>query len=77
MFSFDPGQARFRLESVHGGDTPETVAEATGFAFDLAPRIAETPAPAPDRLKRLRRDIAPRIAEFYPRFAARIWGLAA
>jgi glutaconate CoA-transferase subunit B len=77
VFSFDPRRARFRLESVHGGDTPRTVAEATGFDFDTAPRIAQTPAPAPDRLERLRRDIAPKVAGFYPEFAARVWGLAA
>ena len=77
VFSFDAERARFRLESVHGGDTPETVAEATGFAFDQAAEVGETPAPAAERLKRLRRDIAPRIAEFYPQFAARVWGLAA
>ncbi len=77
VFSFDAERARFRLESVHGGETPETVAAATGFSFDRAPRIVETPAPSAERLKRLRRDIAPQIAEFYPRFAARVWGLAA
>ncbi len=77
VFSFDAGRARFRLESVHGGDTPETVAASTGFSFDHAPQVNETPAPAPERLERLRRDIAPQIAEFYPRFAARVWGLAA
>ena len=75
--SFDAGRARFQLESVHGGETPETVAAATGFGFDHAPRVGEIPAPAPERLKRLRRDIASQIAEFYPRFAARVWGLAA
>ncbi|MFQ5566211.1 MAG: CoA-transferase, partial [Paracoccaceae bacterium] len=77
VFSFDPGRARFRLESVHGGETPETVTEATGFGFDRVAEVTETPAPAPERLKRLRRDIAPQVAEFYPRFAARVWGLAA
>jgi len=77
VFSFDSGHARFRLESVHGGETPETVAAATGFGFEQAPGVAETPAPSTERLKRLRRDIAPQIAEFYPRFAARVWGLAA
>ncbi len=77
VFAFDPRRGRFRLESVHGGETPETVAVATGFGFDRAPRVTETPAPTPERLKRLRWDIAPQIAEFYPRFAARVWGLAA
>ena len=77
VFSFDAERAGFRLDSVHGGETPETVAAATGFSFEHAARVAETPAPAPERLKRLRRDIVPQIAEFYPRFAARVWGLAA
>jgi glutaconate CoA-transferase subunit B len=77
VFSFDPGPARFRLESVHGGETLETVAEATGFSFDHAPQVADTPAPASERLERLRRDIAPQIAGFYPQFAERVWGLAA
>ena len=77
VFSFDPQPGRFRLESTHGGNTPETVAEATGFDFDQAPQVGETLAPAPERLERLRRDIAPQIAEFYPKFAARVWGLAA
>ena len=77
VFSFDPARARFRLESVHGGDTPETVAEATGFDFDRAPQVGETAAPTVERLERLRTHIAPQIAGFYPRFAERIWGVPA
>jgi len=77
VFSFDAATGRFRLESVHDGETPETVAAATGFAFDTAPEVAETPAPAPDRLARLRAEVAPRVATFYPEFAARVWGFAA
>ena len=77
VFSFDPQWGRFRLESTHGGNTPEAVAEATGFDFDTAPEVTETPAPTPERLERLRRDIAPKVAGFYPEFAARVWGLAA
>ena len=77
VFSFNSATARFRLESVHGGDTPETVARATGFSFDHAPQIGATPAPTPERLERLRRDIAPQIAGFYPQFAERVWGVAA
>ncbi|MHA1530191.1 MAG: CoA-transferase [Alphaproteobacteria bacterium] len=77
VFSFDAPSARFRLESVHGGETPDTVTAATGFNFEHAPNVAQTPAPASERLERLRRDIAPQIAGFYPQFAARVWGLAA
>ncbi len=77
VFSFDPDRARFRLETVHPGETPATIAEATGFAFDSAPEVRETPAPDPARLERLRREVAPKVAEFYPRFAAKVWNLAA
>ncbi|HSF96335.1 MAG TPA: CoA-transferase [Thermohalobaculum sp.] len=77
VFSFDPAAARFRLESVHNGETPATVAAATGFDFDLAPRVGETPAPSPRRLALLRGEIAPKVAQFYPQFAARVWAIAA
>ena len=77
VFSFDPARARFRLETVHEGETTESVTEATGFAFDCAPQIRTTPAPGAARLERLRREVAPKIAEFYPQFAARVWNIAA
>jgi len=77
VFSFDPESARFRLESVHDGETPESVATATGFEFDCASQVSQTPAPSPQRLENLRRDIAPKIAQFYPRFAKRVWDQAA
>ena len=77
VFSFDAAAARFRLESVHNGETPDSVAAATGFGFDRAPEIAETPAPSAERLERIRRHIAPKVAQFYPQFAARVWGVAA
>lgn len=77
VFAFDPERARFRLETVHPGETAESIAAATGFAFDSAPELRETPAPARDRLERLRREVAPKVAEFYPRFAEKVWDLAA
>ncbi len=77
VFSFDRERARFRLETVHPGESVESVTGATGFAFDAAPEVRETPAPAPERLERLRREVAPKIAEFYPRFAEKVWDLAA
>jgi len=77
VFSFDPQWGRFQLESVHGGNTRESVTKATGFEFDFAPDVIETPAPSDERLERLRQDIAPKVAGFYPEFAARVWGIAA
>jgi glutaconate CoA-transferase, subunit B len=76
VFAFDRLAARFRLVSVHPGETVETVREATGFAFD-AGEVVETPAPGADRLARIRAEIAPKVLNFYPEFAGRVWGLAA
>jgi glutaconate CoA-transferase subunit B len=77
VFAFEAARGRFRLESVHPGETPETIRAATGFDFDLGADVRETPPPAPDRLKRLRREVAPKVAAFYPRFASGLWNLAA
>lgn len=77
VFAFDPEKARFRLESVHPGESVESVQAATGFAFDLAESVAETPPPSPGRLALLRERVAPQVAEFYPEFASRVFGLAA
>ncbi len=76
FFSFDRAAARFRLRSVHPGETAETVRDATGFSFDAA-EVVETPAPNADRLSRIRAEIAPKVLNFYPEFAGRVWGLAA
>ena len=76
VMDFDRGAARFRLRSVHEGETAESVQEATGFAFDIAD-AAQTQGPSPARLTQIRDRIAPQILTFYPEFAKRIWGLAA
>ncbi|CAA9342510.1 MAG: Acyl CoA:acetate/3-ketoacid CoA transferase, beta subunit, partial [uncultured Microvirga sp.] len=44
LFSFDRGQGRFRLESVHPGSSREEVRDRTGFTFDEG---EETPVTAP------------------------------
>ncbi len=77
VFDFDRNAKGFRLRSAHNGETASSVRQATGFAYDNADEVAETPAPSPARLTRIRQDIAPKILEFYPEFANRIWGLAA
>jgi len=35
----------------------------------------ETPPPAPDTLNLMREVVAPQLAEVYPQFAAKVWGL--
>ncbi len=76
VFEFDRIRRRFRLEQIHPGETKKSVEAATGFAYDLG-AVTETPAPSAGRLEFLRGEIAPKVAQFYPEFAERMWGVAA
>jgi len=70
LFMFDKARQRFRLESVHRGHTLEEIRDETGFEFEQAPCVVETPAPDAQTLGLIRGEIKREIAEIYPRFAA-------
>ncbi len=70
VFRFRPERRRFELASTHPHETLATIREHTGFEFDVADPLVETPAPAPRELELLRREIAGELADVYPRFAA-------
>jgi len=74
LFSFVDG--RFALTSVHPGHTIDEVVENTGFEFEKAAAVPQTPAPSPDTLKLMREVVAPQLAEVYPQFAAQVFGVA-
>jgi glutaconate CoA-transferase, subunit B len=74
LFSFDRARERFRLVSVHPGHTQGEINEHTGFDFDQAERVPSTPAPSSETLRLLRSEIAPQLAETYPRFAQEVFG---
>jgi glutaconate CoA-transferase subunit B len=76
-FAFDRDYGRFRLASLHPGHTLEEVRDNTGFAFDAADRVPVTPVPETATLALLRADVAREVAKIYPRFAERIFGIAA
>lgn len=77
VFDFDKQEKRFRLRLVHPGGSVDNIKDATGFDFDVAQDVAETPPPSDERLQVIREQIAPQILGFYPEFAGRVWGLAA
>ena len=77
IMSFDAGRRRFNLESVTPGHTVEEVRDNTGFDFDAAPEVKETPLPEPARLDLLRRQVGREIADVYPDFARTVLGAAA
>jgi glutaconate CoA-transferase subunit B len=75
VFSFNRTAKRFRLESVHPGHTVDEVIEHTAFDFDRPGHVPETIEPSSDALKTMRERVAPQLAEVYPEFAAKVFGV--
>jgi len=77
VMAFDASRRRFRLVSAHPGRTADEVRAATGFDFDVAEHVPATPVPGADTLGLLRGEIAAKLREFYPDFAARVFPVPA
>src|SRR5262249_9660880 len=76
LFSFDPASKPFRLESVHRGHPGAQVVENPGFDFDRPDDVPIPAAPEPATLRLMRETVAPQLAEVYPQFAQRVFGVA-
>ena len=76
LFSFDAERRRFFLESVHPGHTLAEVIVNTGFEFDRPGDVPETAPPSSETLRLLREAVAPELAEVYPQFAAKVFGIS-
>lgn len=70
LFSFDKTRPGFTLESTHEGESLASIREATGFAFEHADSVPETPAPDAATLELLRTRVLDELEETYPAFAA-------
>jgi glutaconate CoA-transferase subunit B len=77
VFRFDRGAARFRLGTLHPGQTIDEIRKNTGFEFDIPEHVTRTPEPDGETLALLRGEVARAIGETYPAFAARSLGDAA
>ena len=75
LFSFDRERKRFQLESIHPGHTLAEVIVNTGFEFDRPPDVPVTPAPSAETLRLMRQVVAPDLAEVYPQFASKVFGV--
>ncbi len=75
LFSFDRTRARFRLESGHRGQDLAEIRDQTGFDFDAADPLPETPSPSREWLALLRGPVARQIADPYPEFSRRVFGV--
>ncbi len=72
IFSFDKETRRFRLQSVHEGETAENIRENTGFDFDCPATVPQTPPPSAETLDLIRGEVGADIAEVYPKFAREV-----
>ena len=75
-FDFDREKRRFRLVSVHPGYSAEDVFENTGFEYDQPSIVPQSPVPNDQTLSLIRGPIAEGIAEIYPVFAEKVFGVA-
>lgn len=75
VFSFDRERKRFRLASTHPGTSAADVRSATGFAYDAPENVPHTDLADPAMLELLRTKVALEVAETYPGFARRVWGV--
>lgn len=75
VFTFDRAARRFTLHSIHPGHSLEEIKDNTGFAFDHAAHPETTPPPARSDLALLRSRVAAQVADPYPEFASRVFGV--
>jgi len=73
LFRFDRDRRRFRLESLHPGQSLAELRETTGFDFDHDAAPATTAGPDAATLEMIRGPVAREIAKAYPKFAARVF----
>jgi glutaconate CoA-transferase subunit B len=77
LMGFDKDRRRFHLQSVHPGHTVEEIRDNTGFDFDVPDHVPETVMPSRSVLDEIRTHVSHEIAETYPRFAEKVFGIAA
>jgi glutaconate CoA-transferase subunit B len=77
LFMFNKARRGFRLESLHPGVTLEEVRDNTGFDFEVPDAVPETAPPDAAMLDLLRGGVAQKIADPYPKFVQRVWGVKA
>ena len=72
VFSFERDAQRFRLQSIHAGETAASIRENTGFEYDAPADVPQTPPPSGEILELIRGGVGADIAEIYPKFAREV-----
>ncbi len=74
VFLFNAERKKFRLSTLHPGETLVSVRENTGFEYDQPKQISMTEIPDRHTLHVLRTKVADNVAEIYPLFCNRVFG---
>ena len=74
VFAFDRAKGRFRLASLHPGETVAGIRAATGFDFDAPDDVPVTADPTPPELDLLRGQVCDEMLDTYPAFCGMVWG---
>lgn len=77
VFHFDPQRPAFTLHSLHPGESLKSIRDNTGFDYLLADEVPVTWSPDAQTLALIRGPVARDIAEVYPAFARRLFGIDA
>ena len=72
VFSFERDAQRFRLQTIHAGETAASIKENTGFEYDAPADVPQTPQPSAETLELIRGGVGADIAEIYSKFAREV-----
>ena len=72
VFSFERGAQRFRLQTIHDGETAASIRENTGFDYAAPMDVPQTSPPSAQSLELIRGAVGADIAEVYPKFAREV-----
>jgi len=73
VFRFDATAAKFRLASLHPGETPDGLRQETGFDYDADTDVPVTADPTAQELDLMRTAVKAEMIETYPTFCRRLW----
>ena len=73
LFSFNKKKKNFKIEKINPEFTLDEVIKSTGFEFKTNKNLKYFTMPSQKRIDILRNLIAPKVLNFYPQFAKKLW----
>ena len=73
LFSFNREDKKFKIEKINPEFSLDEIIESTGFEFKTNKNVKYFTMPSQKRIDILRNIIAPKVLNFYPQFAKKLW----